>query len=171
MDRAFLSAWLSMAGEEDIQRGSFSCPPTHSKGGFSLQPNTASNLPAAQPNGGGQRGAKAVNSFEPPRLPHHSPQTPCPQEMMSCPRQKEMREILCAYILLPRWLWGRGPQPRGGGGGYSGPLFRGVGWLEHGPTAHQGGPRWAKDYRGPAALPQTSPPFSPSFSAGYRPGL
>ena len=40
----------------------------------------------------------------------------------------------------------------------------GAGWWERAPTACQGGPRWADDYRGPTALPPPSPPFSPPLS-------
>lgn len=67
------------------------CTPVHPQ----PNPTLPQSLPAAQPNCGGQRGAKSVNSFEHPQLPLHSPQTLCPQQMKSCLRQKEMGEILC----------------------------------------------------------------------------
>lgn len=89
MDRAFLSTWLVVAREEDIQRGFLTCPRSHSKEGafvlLSVPDRTrhclkASHLPV--PDYGEQRGAEAVNSFEPPH--------PCPGEMKNCQRQKEM---------------------------------------------------------------------------------
>lgn len=72
--------------------------------------------------------------------------------------------ISCAESLLPRRLSGKeGRTQEGDGEDTTGPFWGGGSWNRP-PAACQEGPRWAEDYRGPTALPQTSPPFSPSPS-------
>lgn len=120
------------------------------------KPTLSLGLPPAQPNPG-PRGAETVNNTELP--------IPCAHERdRELPETKRNVLISCAESLLPRRLSGKeGRTQEGDGEDTTGPFWGGGSWNRP-PAACQEGPRWAKDYRGPTALPQTSPPFSPSPS-------
>ena len=133
------------------------CSPAHP----CPKPTLSLGLPPAQPNPG-PRGAETVNSPEPPIA---KPPFPMPmRETKSRQRQKEMCRSLVLKVFYQGGFQGkRAALERETGEDTTGPFWGGGSWNRP-PTAYQEGPTWAKDYRGPTALPQTSPPFSPSPS-------
>lgn len=89
---------------------------------------------------------------------------PCPREVKSHQKQKRKWANLCLNYFTKAALRERASAKRKRGRTQQRASFGGAGLLVHAPTACWGGPRWAQDYRGPAALPQTSPPLTPSLS-------
>ena len=133
------------------------CSPAHP----CLKPTLSLGLPPAQPNPGPRR-AETANSPEPPIA---KPTFPMPmRETKSRQRQTEMCRSPVLKVFYQGGFQGkRATLKRETGKDTTGPFWGGGSWNRP-PTAYQEGPTWAEDYRGPTALPQTSPPFSPSPS-------